>query len=88
MEVKFESAFEKDLRRIDNQKILRRLKFVVDETKTAADISAVKNLKKPRGYETFYRIKMGDFRIGIEIIDAEFIFTRFLHRKEIYRYFP
>ena len=87
MKVKFEESFEKDLRKIDDRKVLRKLKVVIEEVK-AAETASVKNLKKLRGYETFYRIKLGNYRIGIEIIDAEFIFTRFLHRREVYRYFP
>ena len=35
-----------------------------------------------------HRIKMGNYRIGFEIINEELILTRILHRKTIYRYFP
>ncbi|MGB5593914.1 MAG: type II toxin-antitoxin system RelE/ParE family toxin, partial [Crocosphaera sp.] len=41
-----------------------------------------------KGYQSFYRIKIGDYRIGIEADNNELIFVRFLHRKEIYRFFP
>ena len=35
-----------------------------------------------------YRIRLGDYRIGIEIQKDTIIFTRFLHRKDIYKFFP
>jgi mRNA interferase RelE/StbE len=41
-----------------------------------------------QGYERFYRIRLGDYRIGLELVGDELIFTRFLHRKEVYKYFP
>ncbi|MEH1829111.1 MAG: type II toxin-antitoxin system RelE/ParE family toxin [Nostoc sp.] len=45
------------------------------------------NLKKLQGYENAYRIRVGDYRIGI-IFDGETVlFQRVLHRKDIYRYF-
>ena len=40
-----------------------------------------------QGYQTFYRLKIGDYRIGLEIVNDELIFVRFLHRKEIYRFY-
>ncbi|MDQ2746521.1 MAG: type II toxin-antitoxin system RelE/ParE family toxin [Acidobacteriota bacterium] len=88
MKVKFERSFEKDLRQIGDKKVLQKLKLVIEQVKNAANSSTIKNLKKLRGFETFYRIKLNDYRIGIEIADGEFIFTRVLHRKEVYRFFP
>ena len=41
-----------------------------------------------KGYDTFYRIRLGDYRMGIDVLDNEVIIARLLHRKDIYRYFP
>jgi mRNA interferase RelE/StbE len=41
-----------------------------------------------QGYDSFYRIRSGEYQIGIEIVNEEIIFTRFLHRKDVYKYFP
>ncbi|MGA9351150.1 MAG: type II toxin-antitoxin system RelE/ParE family toxin [Anaerolineae bacterium] len=41
-----------------------------------------------KGYDTFYRIRLGDYRIGIEVLEDKVILVRILHRKDIYRYFP
>ncbi|MGH2412635.1 MAG: type II toxin-antitoxin system RelE family toxin, partial [Microcystaceae cyanobacterium] len=35
-----------------------------------------------------YRIRLGDYRIGLFIEGKTVTFARVLHRKEIYRYFP
>ena len=88
MKIKFESKFSKDLKKIKDQKLLSQIKIVINECKLAQTLDEIKNLKKLKGYQTFYRIKIGDYRIGMAIINDELIFTRFLHRREIYRFFP
>lgn len=88
MKIKFESKFSKDLRKIKDQKLLSQIKIVINECKLVQTLDEIKNLKKLKGYQTFYRIKIGDYRIGMAIINDELISTRFLHRREIYRFFP
>jgi mRNA interferase RelE/StbE len=88
MKIKFESKFEKDLRNIKDKKLLSKIKEVILECKVVQTLNEVKNIKKMQGYQTFYRLKIGDYRVGIEIINDELIFVRFLHRKDIYRFFP
>ena len=41
-----------------------------------------------RGYLNFYKIRFGDYRLGLQVIGNKIICERVLHRKEIYRYFP
>lgn len=36
----------------------------------------------------FYRIRVGDYRIGFMLDNDILVFMRVLHRKDIYRYFP
>jgi mRNA interferase RelE/StbE len=88
MKIKFESKFEKDLRNIKDKKLLSKIKEMILECKAVQTLNEVKNIKKMQGYQTFYRLKIGDYRVGIEIINDELIFVRFLHRKDIYRFFP
>jgi mRNA interferase RelE/StbE len=88
VEVKYEAKFQKDLRNIIDHSLLKKLKSIIEECKDANHIYMINNLKKLKGYETFYRIRISEYRIGIEIVENTIIFTRILHRKEIYRYFP
>ena len=46
--------------------------------------------QKLSGHQTFYKIRIGDYRIGIHIDTDEHLveFQRVLHRREIYRKFP
>ena len=88
MNVKFEAKLAKDLRAIKNPKLLDKIKEIINACKAANDLSELNQIKKLQGYDSFYRIRLGYYRIGIEVVDDEIIFTRFLHRKDIYRYFP
>lgn len=88
MIVKYEASFEKDLRNIRDQNLLQRIKSAIVDVKEAETTRQIRNLKKLKGYETFYCIKIGDYRIGLEISEEKLIFTRFLHRREVYRFFP
>ncbi len=38
--------------------------------------------------KNYFRIRIGDYRVGIKITGNEILFVRILHRKEIYKFFP
>jgi mRNA interferase RelE/StbE len=41
------------------------------------------------GFSNFYRIRIGDYRVGIELLDLDTIlFIAIAHRKDIYKTFP
>ena len=88
MEIRFEGSFEKDLLKIADKKIKKKLIQIIDTIKIAARPQDIANLKKLENYKTFYRIRAGDYRIGIEIIKNTVIITRILPRKDIYKFFP
>jgi len=88
VKIHYESKFAKDLRSIRDTKLLAKIKEMIDECKLADSLTELKNVKKLQGYESYYRIRIGDYRVGIEVINEELIFTRLLHRKDVYKYFP
>ncbi len=93
MRVGIDKSFEKDVSKVKSKTFRIRLAEMIEQVKAADSKEEIRNLKKIQGYEAYYRIRLGDYRIGIEIIekdDEEDIayFIRFLHRKDIYKYFP
>lgn len=88
MKILFEESFAKDLKKIKDRKILNRLSLIIQEVKDATKIAKIRNLQKLKGYDSHFRIKVSNYRIGIDRIDNSIIFVRFLHRKDIYKYFP
>lgn len=88
MIVKIDKVFEKDTDKIKDKRILFKIADVIEKVREANDIISIKNIKKLKGSNKFYRIRLGDFRIGL-IIDNDIVeFIRCLHRKDIYKYFP
>ena len=41
-----------------------------------------------KGFKNFYRIRVGDYRIGISLERGVVTFLAFAHRKDIYKKFP
>ncbi|NJL29744.1 MAG: type II toxin-antitoxin system RelE/ParE family toxin [Thermoanaerobaculia bacterium] len=52
--------------------------------------AALGRIQKLQGYKDKYRIRIGDYRVGVEISYADklIVFRRIAHRREIYRVFP
>lgn len=88
MNVEFRKSFEKDLGGIRDVTLLQRIRAVIEEVETAENLSEVTNIKQLKGDGTYYRIRLGDYRIGITVDEDTVIFVRVLHRKEVYKYFP
>ncbi len=88
MTVLFESSFEKDLRKIIDKEIKTAILQTIQNTKAATSLREIKNLKKLHSIGSHYRIKNGDYKIGLELLNNTLIFVRCLHRKDIYKYFP
>lgn len=89
MKFRVEKSFDKDVDKIKDRKLLQKLRACISRIESADNINEMPNLKKIEGYGLFYRIKIGDYRLGMELTpDNEISLIRFLHRKEIYRHFP
>ena len=88
MRIAFEASFARDLKRVKDKQLLRRVEQVIGEIKAATELSDIKRLGKLKGHDTFHHIRLGNYRIGIEVLEDKVILVRILHRKDIYRYFP
>ncbi|MEM6335713.1 MAG: type II toxin-antitoxin system RelE/ParE family toxin [Bacteroidota bacterium] len=89
MKVSFRQSFVRDIGRITDARIRRRIQAKIEAVETARSLSEVGGQRRLRGEDgTYYRIRVGDYRIGMRMIDDEVDFVRVLHRREIYRYFP
>ena len=88
MNVQFKDSFVKDLRKVKDKSALKRVKEVIEQAEQARSLQDVTNLKKLKGGRNYYRIRVGEFRIGLIIEGDEITLVRCLSRKEIYRYFP
>ena len=88
MIVRFEASFAQDLRGITDKPSLARVGQIIDEVKQAESPVGIRSMKKLKGHDHYYRIRIGDYRLGLELVGDELVFVRCLHRRDVYRYFP
>lgn len=88
MKVAYRESFLRDLRAIKGTSILRRIRQIIDHVEQADKPTDISNLKKLTGQSQYYRIRIGEHRVGLKIEADTVTFVRVLDRKDIYRYFP
>lgn len=87
MKTEFKDSFAKDLKSVKDKGLLKRVKELIESIEQANSLSDIPNLKKLKGGGNFYRLRIGDYRIGISFANVV-VFVRFLDRKDVYKYFP
>lgn len=88
MKVEFRECFAKDLRSVKDKDLLKRVKELIEAVEKADSLADISNLKKLKGRGNYFRLRVGDYRVGIALEQDIVIFVRFLNRKDIYKYFP
>jgi len=89
-QVLYKKTFLKELKKLPKDIRIKAEHLCFDVLLEIENPSDIRGLKKLVGYENSYKVRFGDYRIGIEIdIESKVIeCCRALHRKEIYRYYP
>ncbi len=88
MKIAFDKSFQKRLIKIKDKALLGKVKDVIIHAESAPDIWQIPNISKLEGFKTFYRIRIGDYRIGIELKKDTLFFITIANRKDIYKNFP
>ena len=88
MKILIDKSFEKDLKKITDQKILNSLAECIEGARAAKGLSELKNHRKLKGSTNAFRIRIGNYRVGLIYENRTLIFIRFLHRSKIYNSFP
>jgi len=88
MKTDFTEDFSKELEKITVDKIKQKVYLAILNVESANSLNEIINFKKLSGYKNAYRIKIGDYRIGIVVVENTVLFVRVKHRKDIYKLFP
>ena len=88
MKTAFRKSFTRDLKKIKDGDVLDRIRQAIEEVDAATNLQGIGNLKKMSGTTNFYRIRIGDYRIGVAVEDDTIEFVRCLSRRDLYRHFP
>jgi mRNA interferase RelE/StbE len=88
MQLEITRKFQKQVSGCNDKKVKSEIKRILEFAEMTESISEIKNLKKLKGYKNYFRIRLGDYRIGIQISENKIIFAAFDKRADIYKYFP
>lgn len=87
MRIETKASFVKDLKTV-HKDFKEKIAILISIMEQASDLSNLTGIKKLKGYQNFYRIQVGAYRLGFALEENTIVLIRFLHRKEIYRFFP
>ncbi len=88
MRVAYLKKFSKDLDKIKKPKDVQAILEIIELVKEVDQITEVPGTKKLNGFDDAFRIRSGDYRIGVFISNDLIEFARVVHRKDIYKIFP
>jgi mRNA interferase RelE/StbE len=88
MEVEFLSKFSEDLDSVTQKSIKSKIICLIELFESSNSLSKIPQIKKLTGHRNAYRIRIGNYRLGIFVEGSKVQFARIVHRKNIYKVFP
>jgi mRNA interferase RelE/StbE len=88
MDVGYSKKFLKQLASIPNETRVKIEHFVFAELISASSMSSLGKVEKMQGYEGFYKVRFGNYRLGLVIDNNLVTIKTVMHRREIYKFFP
>ena len=89
MRVRYKPSFRRDIRRIRDADLNRRIQRKITEIEAIVTISEVSGIGRLRSASgNHYRVRIGEYRLGV-IVEGDLVtLLRFSHRSDFYRRFP
>jgi len=89
LKVLYAKALLKDLEAVSrNTGVKKKLSKLIETLKAIDTLDGIRHIKKIEGYDCYYRLRIGDYRLGLKISEGTVELISFLHRRDIYRRFP
>ncbi|MFI5201120.1 MAG: type II toxin-antitoxin system RelE/ParE family toxin [Candidatus Kapaibacterium sp.] len=88
MQVIFLGKFSRDLDDITDADLKASVREVIRTLELAPTLSHVSGVKKMKGFKNAFRIRVGNYRIGLYYQNGIAELARFLDRKKIYKVWP
>ena len=89
MDFETSKQFDKLVFKIKDKSVKTRLKKIIEKVASAKNLEEIPNITPIVGHPSYYRIKFGDYRIGISLEDNIVWFLFFGKRDEnTYKKFP
>jgi mRNA interferase RelE/StbE len=89
MIVEFDKSFYKSLEKIRDKSLFPRIERSIINLEKAKSLADIPNLKKLAGFNEYYRVRIGDYKLGFEKLSNTTIRLIIIaNRKDIYKLFP
>ena len=85
------TSFVKELKKLPSKtqvsvlKVLQALRDSETLETSGVDLTKMEGQKKE---ENYYRIRVGEYRMGIEYVNPDLLLLRIIKRGDMYKYFP
>ncbi|MEN2281352.1 hypothetical protein AAGF08_04375 [Algoriphagus sp. SE2] len=87
MKTRFLKSFLEDLEQISDEQDKIEISQMIKVCEKAKFLSEIGTLKKLAGFKNVFRIKKGNYRIGLFIEINVLVFARISHKNELYEMF-
>lgn len=88
MKVEFRESFLKDLQNIKNAKLLAKVRKAIKNVEESNAPQQIQNFKKLKGSVSYFRIKIGEYRVGLKMENDTIILFDFCPEKKFIASFP
>ena len=88
MRVVTRSSFSRDLRKIRDRKVRDKVEKFLDEACEASSLTHMANVLPMTDHEGYFRVRVGDYRVGPYLDGETLEIVRVLPRRDFYRVFP
>ena len=88
MKIVFLKSFEKDLKKIKDKTIKKKVVDFIFNIEGAKTLYDVQNIVKMKGHNFAYRFKIENYRIGFYSSNNIVQIARIVKRNDIYKVFP
>lgn len=88
MHVTFKKAFLKQLAVLPKDVRERVEAFLFKTLPSIDSLGQSGRIEKMHGYRSCYKVRFGEYRLGLVFEDGSITLKVIMHRREIYRFFP
>jgi len=88
MKVEYRKRFLKELAQLPKNPRTEVEKFVFEVLPEAATLALIGKVEQMKGYKHFFKVRFGNYRLGLQLVDEVLIVEIIAHRKEVYKFFP
>ncbi len=75
MKTTFGHSSTRDLKKIKDRALVDKIKQVIERAEAAQNLNQIEDLVKLSGASGYYRIRIGDYRLGLPLLGDELEFV-------------